>query len=242
MDEGTKNTSFDHRSAGKWASSIARQVKKEEVSRTIKLEDLAKLVSHVQPSFKNLDSPEDDPIIVVDDGNEDEEADKYEVHPITNAQTKDASVPKSSSPSNSLPTELKDLSSKFNELTKEVKGLKKQVHELEIKLPRYLKEIPTKLEDFTKTVTIYQKSPLNLRGEHIKKDKGKKALSSEEAKKESTDIDFDDDETHVTESMVESSRIKKVKKFDFVTKDGKHIHLTEEQINQQKKIEEKAKA
>ncbi|GJR27030.1 hypothetical protein Tco_1103262 [Tanacetum coccineum] len=55
--------------------------------------------------------------------------------------------------SSSLPTKLKDLPSKFNELTKEVKGLKKQVHELEIELPVDLKEIPTKLEDFTKTVT-----------------------------------------------------------------------------------------
>ncbi|GJV24507.1 hypothetical protein Tco_1377202 [Tanacetum coccineum] len=78
-------------------------------------------------------------------------------------------------------------------------------------------------------------------GEHIKKDKGKKALSLKEADKESIDSNFDD-ETHVTGSMVESSRIKKVKKFNFVTKDGKHIHLTEEQINQQKKIEEEAKA
>ncbi|GJZ81918.1 hypothetical protein Tco_0646912 [Tanacetum coccineum] len=86
------------------------------------------------------------------------------------------------------------------------------------------------------------KSSSQPEGEHIKKDNGKEALSSEEAKKESTDSDSDDDETHVTESMVESSRIKKVKKFDFVTKDGKHIHLTKEQINQQKKIEEKAKA
>ncbi|GKE27849.1 hypothetical protein Tco_1443233 [Tanacetum coccineum] len=79
-------------------------------------------------------------------------------------------------------------------------------------------------------------------GEHIKKDKGKKAMSSEGAEKESTNSDFDDDETHVTGSMAESSRIKKVKKFDFVTKDGKHIHLIEEQINQQKKIDEEAKA
>ncbi|GJU28179.1 zinc finger, CCHC-type containing protein [Tanacetum coccineum] len=42
--------------------------------------------------------------------------------------------------------------------------------------------------------------------------------------------------------MVESYRIKKVKKYDFVTEGGKHIHLTEEQIYQQKKIEEDAKA
>ncbi|GJV33054.1 hypothetical protein Tco_1393454 [Tanacetum coccineum] len=78
-------------------------------------------------------------------------------------------------------------------------------------------------------------------GEHIKKDKGKKALSSEEAVKKSTESDSDDDETHLSGSKVESSRIKKVKKFDFVTEDGKHIYLTEEQIIQQKKIKEKAK-
>ncbi|GJR80707.1 hypothetical protein Tco_0151492 [Tanacetum coccineum] len=79
-------------------------------------------------------------------------------------------------------------------------------------------------------------------GEHIKKDKGKKALSLKEGVKESTESDSDDDETHQSGSIVKSSRIKKVKKFDFVTEDGKHIHLTKEQINQQKKIEEEAKA
>nr|GEV49097.1 hypothetical protein [Tanacetum cinerariifolium] len=51
--------------------------------------------------------------------------------------------------SSSLPTELKELSNKFNNLTKEVKGLKKHVHELEIELPRDLKDIPDKLETFT---------------------------------------------------------------------------------------------
>ncbi|GKC68050.1 hypothetical protein Tco_1100648 [Tanacetum coccineum] len=89
---------------------------------------------------------------------------------------------------------------------------------------------------------ILPKGSSQTEGEHIKKDKGKKALSSEEAVKESTESDSDDDETHLSRSMVESSRIKKVKKFDFITEDGKHIHLTEEQINQQKKIEEEAKA
>ncbi|GKC30701.1 hypothetical protein Tco_1037995 [Tanacetum coccineum] len=42
--------------------------------------------------------------------------------------------------------------------------------------------------------------------------------------------------------MVESSKKKKLKKFDFVTEDGEHVHLTKEQISAQKKIEEKAKA
>ncbi|GKB34111.1 hypothetical protein Tco_0879053 [Tanacetum coccineum] len=302
MNEGTKNTSYDHlftgtdphvlvdktRSVskgletvltqpiiGKGASSISRQVEEDEASRTIKLEDLAKLVSSVQPSFKDLDSHDDDPIIVVDDSNKDEEANK--VHATTNVETEDTLVPKSSSFS-SLPTELKELPSKFNELTEEGKGLKKQVHNLKIKLLGELKEIPTKLENFTKTVTSLTSQAIASKktkdnsvpstgqagtqpaeeekntiqatisyssqpeGEHIKKNKGKKALSSEKAEKVSTNIDSNDDETHMTGSMVESFRIKKVKKFDFVTEDGKHIHLTKEQINQQKKIEEEAKA
>nr|GEU36820.1 hypothetical protein [Tanacetum cinerariifolium] len=68
-------------------------------------------------------------------------------------------------------------------------------------------------------------------------------MSSKDAKEESTKSDNDDDEIrHILGSMVKSSRIKKSKKFDFVTEDGKHIHLTEEKINQQKKIEEEDKA
>ncbi|GKA08597.1 hypothetical protein Tco_0687928 [Tanacetum coccineum] len=100
--------------------------------------------------FKDLDSPEDDHVIVVTNSDEDEDD---EVHATENVKTEDTSVPKSLSPSSSLPTELKDLPSKFNELTEEVKGLKNQVHNLEIKLPGELKEFPHKLEDFTKTVT-----------------------------------------------------------------------------------------
>nr|GFB80955.1 hypothetical protein [Tanacetum cinerariifolium]GFB80992.1 hypothetical protein [Tanacetum cinerariifolium] len=103
-----------------------------ETSSAIKLEDLTKLVSHVQPSFKDLDSPKHDHVIIVNDSDEDEDD---EVHAIENIETEDTLVPKSSSP-----------------------------------------------------------------------------------------------------------WIKKVKKFDFVIEDGKHVHLIEEQINQQKKIEEEVKA
>ncbi|GJV38375.1 hypothetical protein Tco_1410852 [Tanacetum coccineum] len=45
--------------------------------------------------------------------------------------------------------------------------------------------------------------------EHIKKDKGKKALSSEVIEKKSTNSDSDNDETYVTGYMVDSSIIKK---------------------------------
>ncbi|GJY05904.1 hypothetical protein Tco_0371844 [Tanacetum coccineum] len=274
---------------GKGASSVASQIE-EETSSTIKLEDLAKLVARVQPSFKDLDSPEDDPVIVVNVSDEDVD---YEVYAIKNSQkykleleknkaeaeaallkaqpsfpnveqlkeilvkslkTKFSNILSDHDFSNSLLTKLKDLPSKFKDLTKEVKGLKNQVQYSEIELPGDLKEIPLKLEDFTKIVTNLTsqvaklktlhppKGSSQIEGEHIKKDKGKKVLSLEEAVKESTKSDSDDDETHLSGSMVESSWIKKVKKFDFVTEDGKHIHLTKEQINQQKKTEEEAKA
>ncbi|GJU57643.1 hypothetical protein Tco_1235409 [Tanacetum coccineum] len=67
-------------------------------------------------------------------------------------------------------------------------------------------------------------------------------MSSKDAKEESTESDSDDETRHVPGSMVESSKKKKLKKFDFVTEDGEHVHLTEEQISAQKKIEEEAKA
>nr|GEY30471.1 hypothetical protein [Tanacetum cinerariifolium] len=44
---------------------------KEEASSTIKLEDPAKLVSQIQPSFQDLDSPKDDHVIIADESDED---------------------------------------------------------------------------------------------------------------------------------------------------------------------------
>ncbi|GJR84280.1 hypothetical protein Tco_0155065 [Tanacetum coccineum] len=79
-------------------------------------------------------------------------------------------------------------------------------------------------------------------GEHIKKDKGKKAMSSEDAEEKSTESDSDDETTHMPSSTVESSKKKELKKFEFVTEGGEHVHLTKEQISTQKKIKEEAKA
>ncbi|GKD69318.1 hypothetical protein Tco_1323408, partial [Tanacetum coccineum] len=49
------------------------------------------------------ESPEDDPVIVVDDSDEDE---KDEIHPTPNTKTEDTLVPKSSSPRSSQIQEL----------------------------------------------------------------------------------------------------------------------------------------
>ncbi|GJS88343.1 hypothetical protein Tco_0770979 [Tanacetum coccineum] len=86
------------------------------------------------------------------------------------------------------------------------------------------------------------KSSSQPEGDHIKEDKGKKDLSSEEAKKESIESGSDDETTHMPGSKVESSKKKELKKFDFVTESGEHVHLTKEHISVQKKIEEEVKA
>ncbi|GJU51809.1 hypothetical protein Tco_1221364 [Tanacetum coccineum] len=85
------------------------------------------------------------------------------------------------------------------------------------------------------------KSSSQTEGEHIKIDKGKKVVSSKDAKEESSNSEFDDT-INLTGSRVESSRTKKLNKFDFITEDRDHVHLTEDKIQEQKRIEESVKA
>ncbi|GKD22949.1 hypothetical protein Tco_1224652, partial [Tanacetum coccineum] len=55
--------------------------------------------------------------------------------------------------SSCLPNALKELPSKFTELSRDIIKLKNHVQDMEIELPRDLKEIPTKLETFTSTIS-----------------------------------------------------------------------------------------
>ncbi|GJW58541.1 hypothetical protein Tco_0105272 [Tanacetum coccineum] len=190
--KGTKNYSLDHIFAGTDPNVLADKTK----SVSDGLETVLTTPKTRTIDFKDMDLLEDDPIIVVDE-REDEEEDKDEgIHSSSHVETKDTSASKPPSPRSieiqklknqvlalqsqkhkleqlkdkaeaevafltaqpSFPNveqlnELLELPSKFHEITKEVKGLKKQVHELELELPEELKEIPTKLEDFAKTVT-----------------------------------------------------------------------------------------
>ncbi|GJS54441.1 putative ribonuclease H-like domain-containing protein [Tanacetum coccineum] len=88
------------------------------------------------------------------------------------------------------------------------------------------------------TISYPPKSSSQTEGEHIKK--AKKDMSSKDDE-EGSDSESNDI-VNLTGSKVESSRKKELKKFDFVTKDGDHIHLIEEQIKAQNKIEESTKA
>ncbi|GKA26207.1 hypothetical protein Tco_0712316 [Tanacetum coccineum] len=65
-------------------------------------------------------------------------------------------------------------------------------------------------------------------------------MSSKDAKEEGTESESVD--ANLTGSMVKSSKKKKLKQLDFITKKGEHIHLIADQIKEQKKLEELAKA
>ncbi|GKE74206.1 hypothetical protein Tco_1536247, partial [Tanacetum coccineum] len=95
MNEGTKNTSYDHLFAGTDPHVLTDQT--QSVSKGLETV-LNQSTSDKVASNIDLDSPEDDLIIVVDDSDEDEEAYKDGLYATLNIETEDASVPKSSSP------------------------------------------------------------------------------------------------------------------------------------------------
>ncbi|GJS54084.1 hypothetical protein Tco_0627446 [Tanacetum coccineum] len=163
--------------------------------------------------------------------------------------------------SSSLPTELKDLPSKFNELTDEVKALKTQVHGLKIKVRGDLKELLTKLEEFTMTVTTTsqvgdqcvpsagQASTMPAEGEKNTNKATISQLFQRRTKKnvERTNLNKPQPETTTPPPIPpEQTKIDMGKKAmsskDAKEENGEHVHLTKEQGNQQKKIEEEAKA
>ncbi|GJZ87823.1 hypothetical protein Tco_0659605 [Tanacetum coccineum] len=183
MNEGTKNTSYDHLSTGtdphvlpdktqyvsegletvltqpvigKEANSIAIQVKEDKASRMINDKDEEANKVHATTNSQNhkleLEKNKAEAALLRAQPSFPNMGQLNELL-VKSLQTEFLKILYAHDFSSSLPTKLKELPSKFNELTKEVKGLKKQVHTLEIELPGELKEIPTKLEDFTKTIT-----------------------------------------------------------------------------------------
>ncbi|GJZ38729.1 hypothetical protein Tco_0585292 [Tanacetum coccineum] len=87
MDEGTQNNSFDQLFIGTNPNVLTDKIQSieepslggdeftcsDEISKKIKLEDLSKLVQNVKADFMDLDSLEDDHIIMMDESEEDEE-------------------------------------------------------------------------------------------------------------------------------------------------------------------------
>ncbi|GJS81785.1 hypothetical protein Tco_0748326 [Tanacetum coccineum] len=151
-DEGTKNYSLDHIFACTNPNVLADKTK--SVS-----DWLETVLTTPETGTRNAAKPSEEIRRNEEEGKNDE------IHSTTNNETEDTSaLPPPHPPSTPSPTvpfrfRAKGTPSKFNELTDEVKALKTHVHGLEIEVPGDLKSLPTKLEEFTTTVTNGQASP-----------------------------------------------------------------------------------
>nr|GEV47022.1 hypothetical protein [Tanacetum cinerariifolium] len=237
-----KEASFIDVHGDKEEASTAIHGDKEEAFSTIKLEDLAKLVSKIQPRFKDLDSPKDDPVIIVDESDEDEpnaetedtsSLDPHLLEEFLSLLAKVESAQAKLKTLDALPSLLLNVTKSLNKFaeanTMPAEGEKDtnqatisqlfqrradKIAEAEKKLNQHPKSTTppttTPINPPIITTTTQMQTPLQSpprsssqpEGEHIKKDKGKKVMSSEEAEKESPESD-NNEEAYVTGSMLE---------------------------------------
>ncbi|GJS06115.1 hypothetical protein Tco_0362911 [Tanacetum coccineum] len=165
-----------------------------------------------------------------------------------------------------LPGDLKDVPNKLETYTSIVSSLTSQVAELKTLQWELTTEFLEHKSSYKKadkanlkqqpttttppTTSSFQssffpnppKSTPQTKGELIKKDKGKEVIFSKDAKEEETKSDSEDDHANPADSMVETSKKNKLKKFSFVTEGGEHIHFTTKKIEEEKRIEESLKA
>ncbi|GJY12967.1 hypothetical protein Tco_0382276 [Tanacetum coccineum] len=195
MDEGTKNYSFAYILAGSNPSVLVDKTKSardglktapttsganeesraDDISRKVKLEDLLDILKDTRSSYFTPDSPTDDPIIVSDVSEEEENAKK-------DKDTEDTLVPLPPSPKSAQIQELMAqpsypdvnqltkllLPSKITRLSGEIKELKQHIKDIEMELPGDLIEIPTKLEPFTSTISSLSSQVAELKNIHWK--------------------------------------------------------------------------
>ncbi|GJV76786.1 hypothetical protein Tco_1508370 [Tanacetum coccineum] len=176
----------------------------DDISRKVKLEDLVDILKDTRSTFFTPDSPTDEPIIVLDVSEEEDNAkhdkdtedtlvlppspksaqiqelisqihllqSQKEVLEQAKVKVKAEAEPELSKLlashefASSLPTELKELPSKIIRLSGEIKELKQHVKDMELELHGDLKEIPSKLETFTSTISSLPSQVSELKNIH----------------------------------------------------------------------------
>ncbi|GJY54259.1 hypothetical protein Tco_0445923 [Tanacetum coccineum] len=241
----------------------------DDATKKIKLEDLSKLVKDMDVDFMDLDSLEDDkPIIKLEKEKADTEAEAAllkaqlsfpNVEQLTELLISD------------INREIKDLRKYIEGMEiKILRDLKVQMsklktldalpslllrvlkpwtdllkllnqHQLKLEIMVFLQQ--TKLE-LTKlkgrrTLNNLQNTSSKLEGEPVK-NKGKEAMSHEETGEKEFES-YSDAKIKMIGSRVESSKKKRIKKFAYSIEGGETVSLTEEQVNEQKKIEQSVK-
>ncbi|GJY92147.1 hypothetical protein Tco_0507929 [Tanacetum coccineum] len=171
-------------------SSTNEESRADEVSKKIKLEDLSDLLKDTRSAFFTPNSPQDEPITVSDES-EEEEVKKDDTRATSHNVPKDTSIPHPPSPKSAqiqkLLAQVQLLQSQKDELEQQkakskagvasLKArpsylditqltdllLKKHVQDTEIELLGDLKEILTKLETFTSTISSLSSQVVELK-------------------------------------------------------------------------------
>ncbi|GJS60433.1 hypothetical protein Tco_0655217 [Tanacetum coccineum] len=139
-------------------SGANEESRADDILRKVKLEDLSDILKDTRSAFFTCDPLTDEPIIV---SNESEKFTYFvfQKEKLEKAKHKAEAEPELSKLlasydfASCLPTELKELPSKIIGLSREIKELKQHIKDMEIEMPGDLKEIPTKLESFTSTIS-----------------------------------------------------------------------------------------
>ncbi|GJR08379.1 hypothetical protein Tco_0791031 [Tanacetum coccineum] len=174
MDEETKNYSFDHIFVGSNPSVLVDKTKSakdglktahtnsganeesraNDISLKVKLEDLSDILKDTRSSFFTLDSLTYESIIISDESKEEEEVSKDKDNEATQSHKEELEQAKAKAEIEVTFMKAKPSYPYINQLTELlIKELKNHVIDMEIELPGDLKEIPTKLDTFTSTIS-----------------------------------------------------------------------------------------
>ncbi|GKA91955.1 hypothetical protein Tco_0813880 [Tanacetum coccineum] len=141
-------------------SGTNEESRADEISKKIKLEDLSDLMKDTRSAFFTLDSPHNEPIIILDESEEEETKKDEETHTTSHDVLKDTSVQHPPSPKLSQIQELIDI----NQLTKLlVTSLKPELskllasHDFASCLPTKLKELPSKFTELSRDIKELKK-------------------------------------------------------------------------------------
>nr|GEV47723.1 hypothetical protein [Tanacetum cinerariifolium] len=168
MDEGTKNYSFAYILAGSNPSVLVDKTKyfrdglktshttsseneesrADDISQKVKLEDLANILKDTRFAFFTSDFLTNELIIVSDVSEEEENAKNDKDTKDTSSQKKELEQAKVIAEGEVTSMKAKPSYPDINQLTKLL-----HIKDMEIELPGDLKEIPSKLETFTSTIS-----------------------------------------------------------------------------------------
>nr|GEW93491.1 retrovirus-related Pol polyprotein from transposon TNT 1-94 [Tanacetum cinerariifolium] len=135
-------------------SGANKESRADDISFKVKLEDLLDILKDTRSAFFTLNSLPYEPIIVLNECEEEEEVAKdKDTEATSHNEELEQAKAKAKAKVACLPTELKELLSKSTGLSGEIKELKKHARDIKIELHGDLKDIPTKQETFTSTIS-----------------------------------------------------------------------------------------